>query len=351
MTQLQSARGGPVTPELARVARRGNLAAGRFARFGLTLLCVTPAIALGAPPAAIDFWNQQRRGANLFDAVETRTRLEAAAKMGIEFVRIAPDKWKAAGRDFLIGNADDYRGIPEADLAQLRAVLDEAHAAGLKVVLTCLSLPGARWKQHNGDDNDLRLWRDFRYHQQSAAFWRDLAKALRGHPALVGFNPLNEPRPEAMVRPPLASWQVAEWHKSVADTPADINRFYAVVCKAIRDVDPDTPIIVDASFDATVPGFAALRPVPVRHVLYAAHMYDPFELTCFRENQNRFSFPGPMAGGEGPSVRVDREWLAGWLAPLASWAGRNQVPPTRILVGEFGCDRRVRARTSIFPIW
>ena len=57
----------------------------------------------------------------------------------------APDKWQGAGRDFLLGDADAYEGIPPADLAELRRVLDDAHAADLRVVLTTLSLPGARY--------------------------------------------------------------------------------------------------------------------------------------------------------------------------------------------------------------
>ncbi|KAG0739643.1 hypothetical protein G6F24_017270 [Rhizopus arrhizus] len=69
-----------------------------------------------------------------------RDYFEALRATGATWVRLVPDKWKAqGGRDFLIGNADDYQGLVAADLATLRRVLDDANAAGLKVVLTPLS--------------------------------------------------------------------------------------------------------------------------------------------------------------------------------------------------------------------
>src|SRR5262245_38675150 len=90
----------------------------------LVALAGTPAPS--AAPARADkmaYWSEQRRGAN---GEPTRLRPEwfqAAASAGIEFIRLHPDALPASGRDFLIGDANHYRGIPERDLAQLRAIL------------------------------------------------------------------------------------------------------------------------------------------------------------------------------------------------------------------------------------
>ncbi|WP_264377597.1 hypothetical protein [Wolbachia endosymbiont (group B) of Philonthus cognatus] len=51
-----------------------------------------------------------------------------------------------------------------------------------------LSLPGSRWKQNNNDKDDLRLWSDQAFQKQAAKFWQDLAKELKDHPAIVGYN-------------------------------------------------------------------------------------------------------------------------------------------------------------------
>ncbi len=98
-----------------------------------------------ASGATVDFWNSQHKGTNFFNEVETADRMAAAKKLGVDFIRMTPTKWRPAERDFLIGNADEFTAIPKADLDQLKKRLDEAAAQGLKVIITPLSLPGARW--------------------------------------------------------------------------------------------------------------------------------------------------------------------------------------------------------------
>ena len=85
---------------------------------------------------------------------------------------LAPNNWKSQQRDFLIGNADRFDGIVEQDYQKLKEVLDQANALGLKVVITTLTLPGARYRQANGDKPDFRLWRDAQYLPQAALFWK-----------------------------------------------------------------------------------------------------------------------------------------------------------------------------------
>lgn len=144
----------------------------------------------------LDFWNQQRRGANCFNKAITTNYFQAARAADIEFLRLAPDKWKSQQRDFLIGNADQFETLAAEDLKQLKLTLDNAHAVGVKVVLTMISLPGARWRQLNGGKNDDRLWRDPAFMARAEKFWTLLAAELKDHPAIVGYNPLNEPHPE-----------------------------------------------------------------------------------------------------------------------------------------------------------
>src|SRR5438128_7141169 len=103
-----------------------------------------------ADSAKIDFWAAQRKGANMMNAVQTEAQFAAAAERGIQWIRLAPDKWKAHGKDFLIGDADHYTGLDPVDLAALKAALAAADRHHVKVVLTMLSLPGGRWRQLNG---------------------------------------------------------------------------------------------------------------------------------------------------------------------------------------------------------
>ena len=298
--------------------------------------------ALAANPK-LDFWNQQRRGANCFNKAITTNYFQAAQAAGIEFLRLAPDKWKSQQRDFLIGNADKFETLVAEDLKQLKLTLDNAHTAGVKVVLTMISLPGARWRQLNGGKNDDRLWRDPEFMTQAEQFWTQLAGELKDHPALVGYNPLNEPHPE---RGDGVSdfWtqDIVKWYERRRGSTFDPNEFNRRMVAAIRRVDTNTPIILDATIYAAAPAFAILEPVNDAGVLYSVHMYEPYEFTNLKSNQGRFKYPGPVEVGEAKQ-RI--EWniaeLEKFLQPVAAWAQRHRVPANRILVGEFGCNRTI----------
>jgi endoglucanase len=267
-------------------------------------------------------WDSPVVGANLFNHVETPERLRAASAAGFRVVRIAPDKWRGAGRDFLLGTADDYRGLVAEDVKRLRIVLNHAHAAGLKVVLTMLSLPGCRWKQHNGNRNDFRLYLDSKFQVQARKFWRDLAESLRGHPAVVGYNLLNEPRPERDERA----------------AAFDLNGFYRSLVEGIREVDPTTPIILDGSDDASPDGLSRLTVLDDPNVLYAFHFYEPWSyinrLTKNRFTKNRFTYPGDVEGSPW-----NLEQMRSAMAPVKDWQKRNGVPSTRVWLEEFGVPR------------
>ena len=123
------------------------------------------------------FLEQPRHGGNSFNRLPPdRSYFQALSGYGATWVRLSYDKWKPQGRDFLLGDADAYKGLSPQDLAQLKTVLDNAHAAGLKVVIAPLSLPGMRWSQNNQGQFDDRLWRDKRYWTQAATFGMTLPK-------------------------------------------------------------------------------------------------------------------------------------------------------------------------------
>lgn len=269
---------------------------------------------------------------------------KAARELGLEFVRLTPSRWQGTGRDFLMGNADEYRGLIPEDLERLRAQLDLADQAGIKVVLTFLSLPGCRWRQHHQDKSDSRLWRQHMYLAQAATFWRDVARELRGHPALVGYDLLNEPHP---LRCLLKATKVSEttvqfWNKLICGELGDLNHFYQVLVASVRSADPDMPIILETDNFADVNGFLMLKPVADPAILYSFHWYEPWEFTTRRENNGRFAYPAKMPG---PKPRQTVAWtkkdLRTRLKPLLKWTQENKIPANRILVGEFGCDRQV----------
>lgn len=311
------------------------------------LLCLTFLWISAAAPAAdlIAFWDAPRRGANCFNEIPPDAQyFRALRAYGADWVRLTWSKWPSARTgEFLAGSLDDYRALVREDLETLRRVLDAAHEAGLRVVLTPLGLPGARWTQQNGGRYDDRLWTDRRYWQQSTAFWRDLAAALANHPAIAAYNLINEPAPE--LRSGLAEHAAPEtmsaWYQKARGTERDLPGFYQQLITGIRAVDARTPIMLDAGFYAAADAWYWPATLPDPRLLYAYHMYEPWAATS-APNMKRevpWRYPGEVPFGEG-RARWDAPTIAAYLQQPVDWARRHGVPPRRLVAAEFGCMRQ-----------
>ncbi|MBD9597225.1 MULTISPECIES: glycoside hydrolase family 5 protein [unclassified Ensifer] len=292
----------------------------------------------------ITFWDKPQHGGNSFNRLPPDDAyFRALAGYGATWVRLSYDKWEPAKRDYLIGDADKYEGIPAADLKTLKETLDRADKAGLKVVIAPLSLPGMRWAQNNGNRFDGRLWQDKIWWGQAAAFWQDLARALKDHPAVAAYNIVNEPAPEK--RNGLAEHAdrktMQAWYGDQAGSASDLRAFYETVIAAIRAVDPATPIMADAGWYAAADAFsywpAALTD---QKVLYSFHMYEPYAATS-APNMKRdkpYVYPGKVPFGDGEET-WDRARVDAYLAEPVRWAKDKGVPLNRLVAGEFGCMR------------
>ncbi|WP_197716838.1 cellulase family glycosylhydrolase [Mesorhizobium sp. DCY119] len=294
----------------------------------------------------IGFWDKPQHGGNSFNRLPPdETYFKALHGYGASWVRLSYDKWKPEKRDFLIGDADAYAGLMQKDLATLKAALDRADKAGLKVVIAPLSLPGMRWSQNNDGKFDGRLWQDKAYWTQAAAFWRDLAEALKDHPAVAAYNIINEPAPEkenGLAEHADAAVMQA-WYKDAAGTPHDLPAFYDTVIKTIRAVDQKTPIMADAGWYAAADAFSYWPgPLTDDKVLYSFHMYEPYAATSAPnlKREKPYAYPGEVPFGEG-SENWDATRVDAYLQLPLDWANKHGVAESRIVAGEFGCMRRL----------
>jgi hypothetical protein len=312
-----------------------------------TFQVLIAAFAMTGPAFAADqiaFWDTPQHGSNCFnEAPPGAAYFQALRGYGATWVRLAFSKWQSRERDFLFGNLDDYQGLVPEDLATLRRVLDDAHAAGLKVVVTPLSLPGSRWIQQNGNRFDDRLWNDKRYWQQSAAFWRDLAGALKDHPAIAAYNLVNEPVPEkkgGLEEHADAATQLA-WYGKARGSARDLPALYELLIAAVRATDEKTPIMLDAGFYAAADGFTYWHEtLKDPRLLYAYHMYEPWSATS-APNMKRavpYRYPGVAPLG-ARDVSWDASRVEAYLQQPIDWARSHDVPINRLVAGEFGCMR------------
>jgi len=291
-----------------------------------------------------NYWNTQRKGSNYFNSIPTEKWFQEAKNNNITLVRMTYDKWESKERDFLIGNADEYKKLIKEDLDFLVSQLDLAHKYEIKIILVPLTLPCARWSQNNNSQIDGRIWKSFIYQEQAIEFWRDLARELKNHPAIVGYNIINEPFPEKFYGKQ-THWigDFTEWYASVKNTPGDINLFYEKVITAIRSVDSKTTIILDSGLYATPWAMEYLEKQQDNNVLYSFHMYEPYDYTTKRINNNRFSYPGTVYINDIKKEHtMNKEYLYNFLSRIDVWREESNIPSNRILVGEFGVSREVK---------
>lgn len=306
----------------------------------LTMTCAANAADL------ISFWDKPQHGGNSFNRLPPdQTYFDALKDYGASWVRLSYDKWKPAKRDFLIGDADHYEGIPASDLATLKATLDRADKAGLKVVITPLSLPAMRWAQNNNGKFDDRLWQDKAKWQEAAQFWRDLAAALKDHPAIAAYNLINEPAPEKMggVAEHASAADMQAWYDKQKGGSRDLIAFYNMVIAEIRKVDPVTPIMADAGWYAAADAFSYWpKPLDDQKVIYSFHMYEPYEATSAPNIKRKkpYAYPGevPYAGSK---VMWNAQKVTEYLARPVDWANAHGVPLNRMVAGEYGCMRQL----------
>jgi hypothetical protein len=270
-----------------------------------------------------------------------------ARDLGLEWVRLTYDKWDSEQRDFLIGNASEYKGLAKKDLDKLKEVISWADKYDIQLVITPLSLPGSRFRQNNENKPDSRLWEDYMYWDQTIQFWVDLAKELKDYNNIVAYNIVNEPHPELGTgvkehyRPGDVT-RFIEWYDTVRDTPRDILKFYGKIIEEIRKVDPDKMIMVDAGWYGQ-PGTFCYWPAAFedRKILYSFHMYEPYEFTSnknFKE-KNNYVYPGSVPFG-GDIIYWDRNTIETYFKPFLDWVEKMKIPINRIVAGEFGCMRR-----------
>lgn len=283
----------------------------------------------------IAYWNQQKKGTNYFNHTPSKEWFDAANEANIKFVRLVYDKWDGEKEYFLLGNADNYEGIVEKDFQKLKYFLDYANSLDIKIVITPISIPGEKWRQSNSNKNDGRLWTTNEYLTQVAQFWKDLATRLKGHPAIVGYNLVNEPHPEIYFKK-YSFRDLDDWYKTIKGTPADLNIFNEKLVDAIRSVDTETPIIVESGLYATPWAFDYLQPLKDDKIIYSFHMYEHNHLF------SQYAYPGTMTIEEtGEEFELNKESLNNFFNPIREWSQKYNIPPNRIWVGEFGCKRHI----------
>jgi len=215
-----------------------------------------------------------------------------------------------------VGEAE-YDQWLDLQLERLDQMLVWAKKYGFKVVVDLHSGP---FMDQNALAHNRLIW-NRRMNDKMVEVWQKIARRYKGTPEIYGYDLLNEPREDGYV--------------FESDGPLDWNRLTERVAKAIREIDPDTPIIIEPAPWGKPVGLTTFQPIDVPNVIYSIHFYTPHDIT-----HQGVSKGEPYTGASYPSeikgVKWNKEQLRKMLLPAREFQLKWNVP---IFVGEFGCIR------------
>ena len=189
------------------------------------------------------------------------------------------------------------------------------------------SPPGARYRHaaapgtagkaaEYGNDPTFRMMNIDEYYEEFKKTWRKIVHRFKGRPYLYGYDLVNEP---AQTTPVKHSYLQLQYETALL----------------IRELDPDTPIVVESNQWASPIAFTYLLPIPVKNVIYQVHMYQPSDYThqgVHNKEKYRKAYPASAILYPNPEKKWDFNFLHNTLQPVVDFQKKYGA---RILVGEF----------------
>jgi endoglucanase len=271
----------------------------------LATIALFLSVAASAQPDAFALWERGAfRGANVM--------LDRANVEDLGVLR----SWGANLAEIPVLNVYDpappYAFRPE-NLAALDAAVKAAEEVGLYVVLTCREGPGRADFNRSSE-----IWREAAAQDAYVRMWRDIGSHYRGRASIVGYDLMCEPHPEGEKDQPLGDW----------------NALAKRITEAIREVDKQTPIIVNSIGWAYPQEFDSLQLTGDPRTVYEVHFYDPHYYTHQKPEDKR-AYPGFRLPWEQDLI-WDKAAIEARLAPVRAFQEKHHVP---VFAGEFGCAR------------
>lgn len=216
------------------------------------------------------------------------------------------------GGKYNLSDPKSFRKWLDEQLAGMDKVLPHCRKYGVKVVLDLHCGPAPV----QGDRNSNLLAWDEQSQKMLIDVWRMMAERYKDEPVIWGYDLLNEPR-EENYRGEGMEWNHLAWE----------------IAKAVREIDPHKPIIIEPAKWGSPEGLHEFVPVNVPNVIYSVHFYAPHHFT----HQGVESFPkNKPYPGEYYGEMWDKERLRREFAPVVAFQKKYGV---EIYVGEFSATR------------
>ena len=216
--------------------------------------------------------------------------------------------------------------VHEEAMKEIEGAVARAREAGLFATINFRSAPG-----REDFNRDLRQFQDLEYHDGFVKMWQETARRLKGNDIVAGYDLMCEPHPEDV----LGEVPREERPAKMKGTPADWNLLAKRATEAIREVDADTPIIVNLGGWAYPYTFAYLELTGDARTVYSVHYYSP-RLYTHQKPDKPVPYPGVVGAHVEPEQHWSLEVMVETLRSVRDFQVKHKVP---IFAGEFGCAR------------
>ncbi len=278
---------------------RGGASTGLFRLVNQDWRVRYPASAAGGSGSAAP---RPFRGCMLPARPTTEDDIETLASWGATMARFQIMRnWSA--RD---DNQDlaEYAAWIDSRLDNLEDVLRWAGSRGMKIVVDLHTVPGGK----RAKDGQMNMFEDDRFADAFVDTWRRIAARFKGNPAVYGYDLVNEPNQKERVK----------------------NDYWTLqrrAAEAVREIDPDTPVIVESDGSDSPTAYAWLSPLRMDNVIYQVHVYAPMLFTHQGVHGRATGEKWP-----DPARKWDKEFLRETLRPVIEFSRRHGA---KIYVGEF----------------
>jgi hypothetical protein len=178
------------------------------------------------------------------------------------------------------------------------------------------------------------IWEEQAAQDAWVEMWRYTAEHYRHNPYVVGYKLMVEPNVAGIL---FDIWEPDVFYNRYADTLYDWNQLYPRIVAAIREVDPYTPILVNAEGFSAIEWLPYLIPVDQPRIVYIAHQYNPYEQYTAQEPWLKNEYPGYYdVDYDGARDNFDRDWLTNLLSTMDDYSADHGVP---VGVDEFSVVR------------
>lgn len=264
----------------------------------------------------------------------TQDDFDQLANLGANYVNIS--------HPGLFGEAPPYAPDPVIQ-EHLDTLLAMAAHADLFAVISFRTGPGRAeftfvledlgdWFDESYLDDS--VWQDSAAQDGWLAMWRNTAERYLDNPIVVGYDLMVEPNANEVWGD---IWEPDEFYADHAGSLIDWNQLYPRITAAIREVDPDTPILVGGLGYSAVAWLPYLEPSGDPRTVYMIHQYEPIDYTHQEPGflgSLDLSYPGEMdLDWDGEDDIFDRAWLDEQLSPVDAFAAAHGTP---LAVNEFG---------------